>query len=362
VLERPAGGRARAQATSGSNPGAPAPSARVRAIAAGPAVAVLTLLIALIATGEAGVRFRDPDHVTGKYVVLVGFGVALMVLADIALRAGRRTSTWRPSRAAMAAVRRERWTRHRMLAAGGALISFYVTYLAYRNLKAIVPLLRPGDLFDSQLSSLDRSVFAGHDPSVLLHHLLGTGLSTQVLSTFYVAFIVFLPLSLAVALVFARDLPTSLFYATAMSVNWLLGAGSYFLLPSLGPAYFDPSVFAALPHSEVTHLQAVLLDQRVGFLRNPDTGTPQAIAAFASLHIAMSFTAVLGAHVLGLARRVKIALWAWLVITLISTVYLGWHYVVDDVAGLAIGAAGLLAARVLTGFDPRERARVAQAA
>jgi membrane-associated phospholipid phosphatase len=363
VLERPAQRRSHARAAdAGTAPGAPAPPARWRAIAASPVVAFVTLVVALIATEQAGVRFRDPDHVAGKYVVLVGFGVALMVLLDIAIRAARRGSSFRPSRAAMGAVRRERWTRHRMLAAGAALISFYVTYLAYRNLKAVVPLLRPGDLFDRQLSGFDRAVFAGHDPATLLQTLLGTGFSTQVLSTFYVAFIVFLPLSLAIALVFARDLPTSLFYATAMSVNWLLGAGSYFLLPSLGPAYFDPSIFAALPHSEVTHLQGVLLDQRIGFLRNPDTGTPQAIAAFASLHIAMSFTAVLGAHLLGLSRRVKIALWAWLVITLISTVYLGWHYVVDDVAGLVIGAVGLLTARALTGFDPRERVRAVRAA
>ena len=67
--------------------------------------------VALIATEQAGIRFRDPDHVAGKYVVLVGFGVALMVLLDIAIRAGRRASSFRPSRRAMGAVRRERWTR-----------------------------------------------------------------------------------------------------------------------------------------------------------------------------------------------------------------------------------------------------------
>ena len=356
VLDAPA--RYRARAGTLGPAASPGPATRWRAVAASPLVAGMTLIVALIATERAGVRFRDPDHVAGKYFVLVGLGVALMVVLDIAIRARRRTAGFRPTRAEMGAVRRERWTRRRMLGAGAALLSFYVTYLAYRNLKAVVPLLRPDDLFDRQLSSLDRAVFAGHDPATLLHALLGTGVSTQVLSTFYVAFIVFLPLSLAVALVFARDLPTSLFYATAMSVNWLLGAGSYFLLPSLGPAYFDPSIFAALPHSEVTHLQGVLLDQRIAFLRDPDTGTPQAIAAFASLHIAMSFTAVLGAHLLGLGRRVKLALWAWLVITLVSTVYLGWHYVVDDVAGLVIGAMGLLTARALTGFDPRERRRV----
>ncbi len=105
----------------------------------------------------------------------------------------------------------------------------------------------------------------------------------------------------------------------------------------------------------MTHLQGLLLDQRLGFLRDPATGTPQAIAAFASLHIAMSFTAVLGAHLLGLGRRVKIALWVWLAVTVTSTVYLGWHYVVDDLAGLVIGALALLTARVLTGVDPRGR-------
>ena len=116
---------------------------------------------------------------------------------------------------------------------GIALISFYVTYMAYRNLKAIVPLLRPGELFDRQLADLDRSLFGGHDPAVLLHTLLGTGIPTHLLSAAYVAFIVFLPLSLALALVFSRNLQAGLFYATALSINWILGAASYFLLPSL---------------------------------------------------------------------------------------------------------------------------------
>ena len=80
------------------------------------------------------------------------------------------------------------------LAVGGALISFYATYMAYRNLKSIVPLLRPDDLFDRQLADLDRGLFAGNDPAELLHALLGTGVPTHVLSAAYVAFIVFLPL------------------------------------------------------------------------------------------------------------------------------------------------------------------------
>ena len=92
----------------------------------------------------------------------------------------------------------------------------------------------------------------------------------------------------------------------------MLGAASYFLLPSLGPIYYEPKAFSHLPHSEVTRLQDMLLDQRVEFLIHPTTATPQSIAAFASLHISMSLTAVLAAHLLGLGKRLKIGLWIWL--------------------------------------------------
>ncbi len=327
-----------------------------RLLAAGPFIALVTLVAALIATDRAGFSFRDPDHVAFLYIVEVGAGVALLVALDIYLRAVRRSGTRRPPRAVMSQVRRERWTRGRAIAVATALVSFYVTYLAYRNLKASVPLLRPDELFDPELADLDRWMFFGNDPAALLHGLLGTGISAHVLSTFYVAFIVFLPLSLGLALVFSDRIQVSLFFAAALSMNWILGAATYLLLPALGPIYYYPQDFAALPYTEVTFLQDMLLEDRVGFLADPATGTPQAIAAFASLHIAMSFTALLAAYVLDLGRRLKQALWAWLAITTLATVYLGWHYFIDDIAGIAIGAAALVLARLLTGFDPRREA------
>ncbi len=335
-----------------------APTAGLRGVLAPPAVALATLLAALIATDAANVSFRDPDIVAAGYFALVGAGVLALVGVDFGLRARARTGAWRPPREALRAVQRERWTRSRGVAVFFALLSFYVTYLAYRNLKGVIPMLRPGELFDAQLLDADRKLFFGHDPATLLHDTLGTaGLTTHALSTFYVAFIVFLPLSLGVALVFARDLATTLFYCTALSVNWVLGAASYFLWPALGPVYAYAGMFSDLPHTEVTRLQQLLLDDRTAWLRDPTAATPQAIAAFASLHIAMSFTALLAAHLLGLGRRLKIALWAWMAVTVIATIYLGWHYVVDDIAGIAIGAAALWLAKLMTGFDVREARR-----
>jgi membrane-associated phospholipid phosphatase len=329
-----------------------------RGVGAGALVAVATVIGGLIATDSVDLPLRDPDHVAALYLGLVGLGVALLVGLDVALRARKRSGGGWPSRVVMAAVRRERWTASRCIAAGLALVGFYATYMAYRNLKAIVPLLRPGDNFDAQLADFDRGMFGGNDPAALLHTLIGTGAVTHILSAFYVAFIVFLPLTIGLALVFSTDLRPALFYVTAQSINWGLGIGSYFLLPSLGPIYFDPGAFADLPGSEVTRLQGVLLEQRVDFLADPATGTPQSIAAFASLHISMSFTAAAAALMLGLGRPLRLALWIWLAITTVGTVYLGWHYFVDDIAGVAMGAAALALARVLTGLDLRaERER-----
>jgi membrane-associated phospholipid phosphatase len=324
-----------------------------RALAGAPLIAVGLVVAAVIACDHAGVAFRDPDNVAAQYVLMVGAGVALLVALDIALRAPRAPGARWPTRAAMRAVRRERWTARRAVAVAVALVSFYATYLAYRNLKAIVPFLRPGDLFDHGLADVDRALFLGNDPAAVLHGLLGTGVAAHVLSTAYAAFIVFLPLSLGLALVFSQRIQLSLFYAAALSINWVLGAATYLVLPALGPIYAFPQWFAQLPHTEATRLQQMLLDDRVGFLADPARGTPQAIAAFASLHVAMSFTALLAVLVLRLGRRLTIALCVWLALTLLATVYLGWHYVVDDIAGLAVGALSLLLARLLTGFDPR---------
>jgi hypothetical protein len=322
-------------------------------------VAAGTVIAGVVATNSVGLPFRDPDHDAAVYVLIVGAAMALLVGLDIALRAARSEGTVRPSRAEMRRIRRERWTPWRGVAVVTAMVSFYLTYMAYRNLKAIVPLLEPRADFDRQLADLDRDLFGGHDPAALLHSLLGSGVSAHVLSTIYVAFIVFLPLTLALVLVFARDLQASLFYATALSINWVLGIGSYLLLPSLGPVFAEPDAFAHLPHTEVTYLQQVLIDQRVAFMDHPATATPQAVAAFASLHIAMSATAVLTAHLLGLGRRLKLALWIWLGATTTATIYLGWHYVLDDLAGLLMGVLALVLARVLTGFDLRSARQAA---
>lgn len=337
----------------------------LRSVLAVPIVAVVTVIFAVVATQRAGITFGDPDNVGARRLAIVWAIAAALVLVDIVVRAARRTARVRPSLAALRDVRRERWTRHRALAATGALVGFYVTYVAYRNLKSVVPLLRPDELYDAELAEVDRVVFGfGVDPAEILHTLLGTGISTQILSTVYVAFVFLLPLSLAFALVFSPSLRGGLFFATALAINWTLGAVSYLLLPARGPIYYAPADFAHLPHSQAAYLQERLLVERHEFLADPQAAgvVGQNIAAFASLHCSLLFTAALAAHLLGLNRVLRIALWVLFAVSAIATIHLGWHYVIDDVAGVAIALLALGTACYLTGFDGRRAAAAAPAA
>src|SRR5690606_14743537 len=135
-------------------------------------------------------------------------------------------------------------------------------------------------------------------------------------------FFIFIPASLAIALVFSSDLRASLFYTTAFAANWLIGAGSYFILPSIGPFYETPIAFMNLPTTPVSELQSLLLDERAEFLRVPlVAGAAQSIGAFASLHVSVYVTAALVAHLLGFSRRIKTVLWVLVVLTVLATVY-----------------------------------------
>src|SRR3954451_19317833 len=78
---------------------------RWREVAAPPAVGLVTLVAALIATNVADVRFRDPDNVAAGYFALVGSAAVLLVGLDVAIRAARMTGARWPSRASMREVR-----------------------------------------------------------------------------------------------------------------------------------------------------------------------------------------------------------------------------------------------------------------
>ena len=131
----------------------------------------------------------------------------------------------------------------------------------------------------------------------------------------------------------------------------MLGVLSYYLVPSLGPVYVRPGLYADLPQTGVSELQTTLLDHRREVIADPiATEGVQSIAGFASLHVAVIFAAALIAHLVGAPRPLRAGLWIFLGLTILATIYFGWHYVIDDVAGVAIALVGVYGGAVLVGF------------
>jgi membrane-associated phospholipid phosphatase len=306
--------------------------------------------ITVVAALLTGLPLRDPDGFLGPSYVRLPLIVVAMIALDIVPRVLlRRRPKDRRLWDATLQVLRERWPVSRLAVVAAGLATFYVAYVAYRNLKSFLPFLRQ-HLADPTLVATDEFFGFGHQPGNVLHELLGTGIAADVLSWVYLFFLTFVPFSLAAALVWSTKLARGAWYATALSFNWIIGTFTYYAVPSLGPIYVERFRFADLPATEVLDLQNALWNNRLEVLAGPHaTQSVHGIAAFASLHVSIVFTAALVAHLVRLPRLVRAALWVFVVLTAIATVYFGWHYVVDVFAGFAVGGLSVWLASLAVG-------------
>ena len=109
----------------------------------------------------------------------------------------------------------------------------------------------------------------------------------------------------------------------------------------------------------MSDLQDTLYENRAEVLTNPfATENVHGIAAFASLHVSIVFTAALVAHLTRLPKTVRWIMWIYTALTMLATVYFGWHYVLDVIAGFALGGLSVWLASKAVGtgrkhFAPR---------
>ena len=320
------------------------------------AVALAMAMAAGLVAWTFHLPLRDPDGASlptwFRLPVIVASAVILDVLARWVLLARRNGTTGRPS---LRAVAVERWNRDQIMFTLSGLVTWYVAYVAFRNLKSYVPFVTDR-LADPELARLDRLLWMGHDPAVLLHDVLGTSWANWVMAAVYLIWIGLVPASLAIALVWTRRSTYGAWYVTAVSVDWMLGAILYYAVPSLGPIYSSSEWFADLPRTPNTSVHEMLLSDRIEVLAGPwDTHTVQTIAAFASLHVAVMLTICLVAEAMRLPALVRVAAWTFLALTMVATIYLGWHFFVDVVAGIGVGFAAFVLAARATGNPLRRR-------
>ncbi len=309
------------------------------------AFAALTVL----RSNQVGVPLRDPEgrmfsgRITSALVLL-----AALIVVDSLMRAWRRRGGG--GRGPVGLLRdafhllRDKWSPERLVLVVSGLLAYHLVYVCYRNLKSWVAF---NQLRDGELLAADRWLFLGHSPAGLLHDLLGQDHAAYVLMVVYKSFTYLVPLFVVGSLVFVDRIREGYVGLTSAMWVWILGVGSYYLLPSLGPFEADRADFAELPHTAITATQAEYLYERAYLLHFPSAGDAFAsLGAFASLHVAFTCMVMLMLRYYGL-RRTAIVVGCYLAATIIATVYFGWHYVVDDVAGVLIAVLAVGLARVM---------------
>jgi membrane-associated phospholipid phosphatase len=322
------------------------------------AVALVMGVLAFICSRSLGYPLRDPDGFLGPAWIRLPLLVLGAFIADVLPRTLYR-ARGNPGRYKAEAVLliREHWTRERITLVVVGLISFYVTYVSYRNLKNFLPFVMSVDgkpkKYDFALHRMDEWMLFGHDPSTLLHSVLGTGISAHVLSFIYLLFLPMVPVSIVIWAVWSRNVSFGYWFITAQCICWALGTVSYYAIPTLGPNFFFPWLYSDLPDTGVADLQDALFYGRQNILFNPFADGVQSVAGFASLHVAITVSLALVAQYTLRTRIFRIALWVYVVLVAISTTYFGWHYIADDIAGLLIALVSVYLAALGTGqkFD-----------
>ena len=173
-------------------------------------------------------------------------------------------------------------------------------------------------------------------------HLLGTGFTAHFLSTIYLWFLPLVPLALTAWLVWSRNISYGYWFATSQCIAWTLGTVSYYALPTLGPGFEYSWLYATCDHTATAELMDALCSGRDNVLvggrrgrravgrrlRQPALRDHAAGRADGAVHDPRS--------------EVLWVFWVNFGVTVVATLYFGWHYIADDVAGIADRADLLL--------------------
>ncbi|MET3961476.1 membrane-associated phospholipid phosphatase [Marmoricola sp. OAE513] len=325
-------------------------------------IAVIMGGLCIICSQSLDIPLRDPDGFLGPAWIRLPLLVLGAFVADVLPRTLFR-ARGNPGRfkAEASLLIREHWTKERIKLVTIGLISFYVTYVSYRNLKNFLPFIMATDgkptKYDQALHRMDEAMLFGHDPSSLLHSMLGTGISAHVLSYIYLIFLPMVPISVVIWAVWSRNVSFGYWFITSQCICWSLGTLSYYAIPTLGPNFFFPWLYTDLPNTGVAQLQDALFNGRQNILFDPFSSGVQSVAGFASLHVAITVSLALVGHYTLRSKWLRITLWIYSGTTILATTYFGWHYIADDIAGLAIALTAVYLAALGTGqkFDRRGR-------
>ena len=197
-----------------------------------------------------------------------------------------------------------------------------IMFVEFALLKNLIPLINSLS-YDELFISSDLFLCGGRMCSERLLSILGPGALVEV-SSHYMYFFPYMSL-VAFIMILQTHRRVAQEYLCAFGSLYLFGILWVYLLPTTGPAFVRPDIYSFMRGGSISDLQASLFNSRDDVFM---------ISGFPSLHVAV---VILGSLYL---RMVHVLLawtsWLFALLTLNSTIYLGWHYVLDDVGSVLL--------------------------
>jgi hypothetical protein len=300
------------------------------------------LILGVLVAKSAGAGLNFSRGLNTYSMFLIKFAGYTFAIIKPLMLASERWGVGKQSRLIPLPARGEHST-HKMLRTevelvrGGILLT--ATLTVYTNIKVRLPILA-SRLYDGAFLTADRWLLGEHMHRHLVEMVASSRLMTGILDLAYTQ--IHLPFVLLVACLWVYERAELLrVLLLAYSFNYILGILISVQLPSYGLFYFTPEHYAFLDHLTSGRYQWSLirdfeqnrrLFESVGIVRTkPFSG----ITAFPSLHVA-HMTLVTGVG-WKFSRWLGAAFVVFSVVGTVATVALGWHYVVDGLAGCALG-------------------------
>ena len=212
--------------------------------------------------------------------------------------------------------------------------------ISYAWIKLLVPVLHP-HVYDQELFALDQRLCFGISPSIFFLQLFSSPRFLRLIDAAYIQFFI-AGIVVSFGVFFSSPVRRMrIAFMTSCALMWLIGAWTYVLIPSLGPAYRFPEVW--FPYAQYLKwtqaTQAALMRNYVNLMRMAH-GQPGkifldlGIAAFPSLHVATQSLVAIWFSRVWRGGTILFAGAAFFVF--IGSMITGWHYLVDGIAGVAL--------------------------